>query len=59
MLVKGIGKNVKALVLMFEAFKYMNSTTQMNEYLRNVFKDSIFSNVSIIPINFENKLEVQ
>ena len=33
---------------MFEAFKYMNSTTQINEYLRNVFKDSILSDVSII-----------
>ena len=33
---------------MFEAFKYINSAIQINEYLRTVFKDSIFSNVWII-----------
>ena len=33
---------------MFEAFKYINSTTQINEYLKTVFKDSISSNVWII-----------
>ena len=33
---------------MFKAFKYINSTTQINEYLKTVFKDSISSNVWII-----------
>lgn len=27
---------------MFEAFKYINSTIQINEYLKTVLRDSIF-----------------
>lgn len=46
-LVKGTGKILRALVLMFKAFKYTNSIIQINEYLKTTYKDSTCSRVGL------------